>query len=765
MLHSNEYAEKGDAAIKVLESMSSPITDRDLWLLHPNFTNLMEYADSIYCVANPDLPSFIYALHASYALAKNSSQHQVVTVSYQPIIKKFEDNPELFFDEICKMHPLHQLEIFNSSDKGLWCSLLSTCQQKFKEKYDAHHADLLQRNKAYCKSDQELRKIASDIAFAELIYSRRCRALAGYVSDVRVTRAEERLAAWHHGIIATEDFAMKFELYTHHYLTFLKTIDIDKLYAALKLLPREHQFHIFTELRKICIRPHRPYRELCRPIPLHFSRTPHVEFSEKLHIMVAYAAEIDYRTLKLLTTGKKDDNEFTASDWTNLGRLQLSHKKEAKTAVSLYKALCLDPTIEYANTTLASILRLHSISSLTIAEKIWALRTSLANHYDADTLQCLEQLKSQQRDAAAQAAKLAAAEEKKRKAGIIRKYGMEEAAQLASLLTSFLELQNNTEVSFSWLLNLQNKAVLVRAISLLDNNLKMMVYSRFKLYESNIPLPNSFPHDKPIFLLVTSFGGLPSGMWGELPTLPSELTLDMDVCLMPEVANADGRLVPQHVHIASMYCRYGLYNKALAAYSSAIKDNMAGMTIFPSAIAAAFAEIASVPDLARCTEAASPQTLSEVFQQAISLMCRQPRDTDFYTTFTTRLLTIKKDHVFEALKLLPVQLQLELYKDICTEPASYDAREFLNPFRILFWRKTGMADCKLTSGTLKKINAYYKELSAPAVRQQAAGRLGVFGSIVDTAIYSDDENPNDKEKAIKKHLKDRAEVESTIHGL
>jgi len=306
----------------------------------------------------------------------------------------------------------------------------------------------------------------------------------------------------------------------------------------------------------------------------------------------------------------------------------------------------------------------------------------------------------------------------------------------------------------------------VRAILLLDNNLKSRVYRGFNLRNANIPLPSTFPHERPVYLLVTSFDAYQT-KWGEL--LPSELRLDMEICFVPQVANANGIQVPQHVHIASIYCRYDLYNKALAAYSSAIKDNMVGITIFPPAIPAGFAEIALVPDLARCTEAASPQTLSEVFQQAISLMCRQPLDTGSYTAFTSRLLTLKKDHVFEALKLLPVQLQLKLYKDICSEPASYDAREFLNPFRILFWRKTGMVDCRLTSGTLKKINEYYKELSAPVVRQQAVGSFGVFPPIVDTAIYSDDVqqdiNPKDKEAAIKKHLKDRAKVESTIYGL
>jgi len=213
------------------------------------------------------------------------------------------------------------------------------------------------------------------------------------------------------------------------------------------------------------------------------------------------------------------------------------------------------------------------------------------------------------------------------------------------------------------------------------------------------------------------------------------------------------------IQILRYNCKIWIITKRLPMSSSD--------TIFPQSIAAFFPDIAAAPDLATCTANSSPYTLSDVFQQCISYLCHHPRDTDFYSAFTSRLLTLKKDHVFKALKLLSVQLQLELYKDICAEPANYDARDYLNPFRIIFWRKTGMVDCRLTSGTLKKINAHYKEISAPVVSKQAASRFGVFASIFDAAIYNDEEqqHKNPKEAAVQASLEDRAQYEDVINRL
>ena len=78
-----------------------------------------------------------------------------------------------------------------------------------------------------------------------------------------------------------------------------------------------------------------------------------------------------------------------------------------------------------------------------------------------------------------------------------------------------------------------------------------------------------------------------------------------------------------------------------------------------------------------------------------------------------------------------------------------------------------MVDCRLTSGTLKKINAHYKEISAPVVSKQAASRFGVFASIFDAAIYNDEEqqHKNPKEAAVQASLEDRAQYEDVINRL
>ena len=242
--------------------------------------------------------------------------------------------------------------------------------------------------------------------------------------------AEENKPTWfdYRGYCVAAVAAQKLELYPHNYLAYLNTIDIAKFYEALKLLPRKQQRPIFASLNKACTNPNSLRQEQCSPITLRFSQSP--------HDVIAYTSRIQYRYAKLVVIKAKDCHDYTDTDWTLLGRV-----------------LCVP-------------INGLEITTLTTAQKIWALENALTNYYNAnpsqpakDVKKCLAKLKSQQTKAAAKAAKLAAAEEKKQKDTVIKPYSIQEAMSLATLLTSFLELKIKNTPFFCELLKLQDRAV------------------------------------------------------------------------------------------------------------------------------------------------------------------------------------------------------------------------------------------------------------------------------------------------------------------